>query len=97
MSIIKSSLDLKRRHGLSSTMRTRWWLIILTFLPGLIRAQGTPTSFNRDIRGLLSNYCFTCHGPDEKSRKADLRLDLRETAVASAWKCVTSPGSRSSA
>lgn len=40
-----------------------------------------PVSFNRDIRPLMSNTCFHCHGPDASHRKAKLRLDLPEEAL----------------
>lgn len=48
-------------------------------------ADGTPAAkkitYNRDIRPLFANYCYTCHGPDRGKRQADLRLDVREVAV----------------
>ncbi|MFN7924129.1 MAG: DUF1553 domain-containing protein [Bryobacteraceae bacterium] len=41
-----------------------------------------PIEFNRDIRPILSDRCFFCHGPDNTNRKANLRLDLESSAKA---------------
>jgi hypothetical protein len=52
---------------------------VVLILPTGASAQPLPAKidFNRDVRPILSNNCFHCHGPDEKERKADLRLDVR--------------------
>ena len=50
----------------------------------LAAAQPGTIDFNRDVRPILSNNCFACHGPDDKVRKGDLRLDTRAGAIANA-------------
>ncbi len=50
---------------------------------GAVRAVAAePLRYNRDIRPILSDQCFTCHGPDKAKRKGGLRLDVREQALA---------------
>jgi hypothetical protein len=51
------------------------------FVPSAQSAEVQKLSFNRDIRPILAENCFTCHGPDSAARKAELRLDKREVAV----------------
>src|SRR5438105_14108146 len=48
--------------------------------PAPARAAGD-VAYNRDVRPILAENCFACHGPDSAARKADLRLDRRDDAV----------------
>lgn len=47
-----------------------------------LAAAPAKVKFNRDVRPILSDKCFFCHGPDPKKREADLRLDVRDEALA---------------
>ncbi|MFT5106760.1 MAG: hypothetical protein ACI8XO_001419 [Verrucomicrobiales bacterium] len=56
--------------------------IVLVAIPLCCAVGENEVDFGRDVQPILSDRCYTCHGPDEKARKAKLRLDRRDTAIA---------------
>ena len=50
----------------------------------VVSAVGANTApdFDREVRPILSDNCYACHGPDEKRRMAGLRLDVKESAFS---------------
>ena len=61
--------------------------------PRETRAETPPLDFNRDIRPILAENCFYCHGQDANKRQADLRLDVREVAIEAGVIVPRDPGS----
>ncbi|OYW73894.1 MAG: hypothetical protein B7Z37_19885 [Verrucomicrobia bacterium 12-59-8] len=56
-------------------------LIIFLAFPALLAAESAKLKYNRDVRPILNEKCFHCHGTDAAHRKGDLRLDLRDQAI----------------
>lgn len=70
-------MSLSNQHGSKKFSR------LVAFVPGLLlvglaSVAGAAVSYDQEIRPILSDKCFTCHGPDETAREAELRLDLKE-------------------
>jgi len=65
------------RMGFSSLVAS---LVASTWL-GIVAYADESIDYIRDIRPILSDNCYACHGPDEGSREAELRLDMHESTI----------------
>ena len=78
---------MRRAHGIRAAAVAACFTMAVAAAAGVAgRAQekpaAQPLSFNRDIRPILSNNCFACHGPDEKQRETKFHFDTKEGAFA---------------
>src|SRR5947207_5903221 len=75
----------RRKHrGIALASLLGLWIASLagTVCPSAqVRSHKSSIDFNRDIRPILSENCYACHGPDSLKRKAGLRLDKEEGAL----------------
>src|SRR5216110_1244530 len=76
---LASRPPIKRVKGFDTAVRRGLVLVMLVWCHPAFAAQ-KDLDFNRDIRPILSDHCYACHGPGANKRKAGLRLDRREDA-----------------
>jgi len=63
------------------SLRAGFLIVLFSHLVLLPVGAADRLNFNRDVRPILSDKCFSCHGLDKNARKADLRLDQRDAAI----------------
>src|SRR6266852_2463901 len=70
------------RAGMKANRQLAMSFGCLVFALAVSGGAAEQISYNRDVRPILSDKCFFCHGPDKNKRKGKFRLDVREDAVA---------------
>ena len=80
--LLRATLSIARQFKAELAIALLFVLLIpaLEFVGTAIHAD-EPVDFNRDIRPILAENCFYCHGQDGNKRQADLRLDIRDSAI----------------
>ena len=76
--MIQPSVRTRDRHCRRPRLAGRLALVLVAACAGVASAADAKLEYNRDIRPILAENCFACHGPDSAARKADLRLDRRD-------------------
>ncbi len=71
---------LRKGRALTCAVSTTALALVVPWVP--LTGDREPLSFNRDVRPILSNNCFRCHGPDPSTREAKLRLDTQQGLYA---------------
>jgi hypothetical protein len=93
--------ELRRRPGRQTSLQS--WsvaactaILVCSLLEGRLALGSDHVHFSRDVLPILAANCFTCHGPDAKARKADLRLDQKAIALRTSEPVIVPGKSRES-
>src|SRR5271168_893253 len=85
MFLSSSRESIESSRAVSREWRSLKICLVICFVAALksspLAAAPSQIQYNRDIRPILVENCFACHGPDSASRKAALRLDQRDMAI----------------
>lgn len=80
----RQQMNWQQMVGKRDDVRAWWSMCAASLLACVMLTSGASAQeleYNRDIRPILAEHCFACHGPDSAARKADLRLDQRDAAM----------------